>query len=37
MVFTKGFRMAPTWGLRATFAALLAGLALPVVVLALNL
>jgi hypothetical protein len=37
MVFTKGFRMAPTWGLRATFAALVAGLALPVVVLALNL
>lgn len=37
MAFTKGFRMAPTWGLRATFAALLAGLALPIVVLALNL
>jgi hypothetical protein len=37
MAFTKGFRIAPTWGLRATFAALLAGLALPIVVLALNL
>jgi hypothetical protein len=34
--WTRGFRRAPAWGLRATFATLIAGLALPVVILALN-
>jgi hypothetical protein len=37
MAFTKGFREAPSWALRATLAALLAGLALPAAVLAMNL
>ena len=37
MAFTKGFREAPAWALRATLTALLAGLALPALVLALNL
>jgi hypothetical protein len=37
VVLTRGFRCAPSWGLRATFTALLMGLALPLVVLVLNL
>jgi hypothetical protein len=36
-VFTKGFRSAPAWAMRATFAALLVGLSLPVIVTILNL
>jgi len=36
-VFTRGFRSAPAWAMRATFAALLVGLSLPVIVTALNL
>ena len=36
-VFTKGFRSAPAWAMRATFAALLVGLSLPVIVTVLNL
>jgi hypothetical protein len=35
--FTKGFREAPAWGLRATFAALIMGLALPIIMLVINL
>jgi hypothetical protein len=35
--FTKGFREAPGWAIRATFATLLAGLALPALIAALNL
>ena len=34
--FTKGFRRAPAWAARATFATLLLGLALPILVLSLN-
>jgi hypothetical protein len=36
MVFTKGFRVAPKWGLRAIFSELIAGLVLPIMVLTLN-
>lgn len=36
-VFTRGFRSAPAWAMRATFAALLVGLSLPVIVTVLNL
>ena len=36
-VFTRGFRSAPAWAMRATFAALLVGLSLPVIVAVLNL
>jgi hypothetical protein len=36
-IFTRGFRQAPAWAIRATFAALLLGLGLPVLVTALNL
>lgn len=36
-IFTRGFRQAPAWAMRATFAALLLGLGLPVLVTALNL
>ena len=36
-VFTKGFQSAPAWAMRATFAALLVGLSLPVIVTVLNL
>ena len=36
-VFTRGFRSAPAWAMRATFAALLVGLSLPVIVTFLNL
>ena len=36
-VFTRGFRIAPAWAMRATFAALLLGLSLPVIVAVLNL
>jgi hypothetical protein len=36
-VFTKGFRSAPAWAMRATFVALLVGLSLPVIVTVLNL
>jgi hypothetical protein len=34
---TKGFREAPQWAIKATFGTLLVGLALPVVIVALNL
>lgn len=36
-IFTRGFRQAPAWAMRATFAALLLGLGLPVFITALNL
>lgn len=36
-IFTRGFRRAPAWAMRATFTALLLGLGLPVLVTALNL
>lgn len=36
-VVTRGFRRSPRWTLRPTFGTLLAGLALPIVVLAINL
>ena len=36
-VYTRGFRRAPGWALRAILASLLAGLGLPVVILVLNL
>jgi hypothetical protein len=35
--YTKGFRKASAWALRATFAALILGLGLPILVTALNL
>ena len=35
--YTEGFRSAPEWALRAIFATLLAGLALPIFVIAINL
>jgi hypothetical protein len=35
--YTRGFSSAPTWAMRATFATLLTGLVLPVVLLALNI
>jgi hypothetical protein len=37
MAFTRGFTRAPSWALRATFVAFGAGLAMPVLVLALNI
>lgn len=36
-VFTKGFHRAPAWALRASFAVLLAGLALPFLIAGTNL
>jgi hypothetical protein len=36
-VATRGFRRAPAWAMRATFALLLVGLSLPVIVTVLNL
>jgi len=36
-VVTRGFRRAPAWAMRATFALLLVGLSLPVIVTVLNL
>jgi hypothetical protein len=35
-VYTRGFRRAPSWALRATFMVLLVGLGLPFIVFALN-
>jgi hypothetical protein len=36
-VYTRGFRRAPAWALRATLATLLSGLVLPVVFFAINI
>jgi hypothetical protein len=37
LVFTRGFRTAPDWALRAIFATLLTGIAMPFLILLLNL
>lgn len=35
-IYTSGFKRAPAWGLRAMFAALLASIAMPVLILLMN-
>jgi hypothetical protein len=37
LAFTRGFRTAPDWGLRAIFVTLLSGIGMPFLILLLNI